>query len=57
MTEWLDGVSRDYFNRDWKMAKTKKDAPAIREQWSKLWVDYRKDPQRMPKSTEYRKNI
>jgi hypothetical protein len=57
MTEWLDGVSRDYFNRDWKMAKTKKDTPAIREQWSKLWTDYRKDPQRMPKSTEYRKNI
>lgn len=57
MLEWLDGVSRDYFNRDWKMAKTKKDAPAIREQWAKLWADYRKDPQRMPKSTEYRKNI
>jgi len=57
MSEWLDGVSRDYFNRDWKMAKTKKDSPAIREQWSKLWADYRKDPQRLPKSTEYRKNI
>jgi hypothetical protein len=57
IVEWLDGVSRDYFNRDWKMAKTKKDAPAIREQWAKLWNDYRKDPQRMPKSTEYRKNI
>lgn len=54
--DWLDGVSTNYFNRDWRMAKTKKDAPAIREQWAKLWVDYRKDPQRLPASTEYRKN-
>jgi hypothetical protein len=57
VSDWLDKVNTNYFNRDWKMAKTKKDAPAIREQWAKLWVDYRKDPQRLPASTEYRKNV
>jgi hypothetical protein len=56
--DWLQPeVSRDYFNRDWKLTGAKKDSVGIRNNWSKLWVDYRKDPLRMPKSSEYRKNL
>jgi len=55
--DWLQDVSRDYFNRDWNLANTKKDSVGIRGNWAKLWVDYRKDPQRMPKSSEYKKNL
>ena len=55
--EWTDGVSRDYFNRDWKLEGVKKDTTGIRKQWAKLWTEYRKDPQKMPKYTEYRKPL
>jgi hypothetical protein len=57
MTDWLNKVSRDYFNRDWKLAGQKKDGVGLRKNWAKLWVDYRKDPQRMPNSAEYKKGI
>lgn len=52
--EWLEGVSRDYFNRSWNLAGIKKDVPGIRKQWSKLWVEYRKDPNRLPTANKYR---
>lgn len=52
--EWLEGVSRDYFNRSWNLAGIKKDVPGIRKQWSKLWVEYRKDPNRQPPANKYR---
>jgi hypothetical protein len=55
--DWLDGVSREYFSRDWRMTGAKKDGVGIRNNWAKLWADYRRDPVRMPKSSEYRKNL
>ncbi|AFZ36047.1 hypothetical protein Sta7437_2514 [Stanieria cyanosphaera PCC 7437] len=52
--QWLEGVNRDYFNRDWNLHGVKKDVPGIRKQWSKLWVEYRKDPKQLPRSNQYR---
>jgi hypothetical protein len=52
--EWLQGVDNNYFNRDWNLHGVKKDVPGIRKQWSKIWVEYRKDPQRLPRSDRYR---
>jgi hypothetical protein len=52
---WLAKVDRSYFNRDWKLSGIKKDTPGIRAQWSELWVDYRKDPQRLPNHSSFRK--
>lgn len=54
VNEWLEGVNSNYFNKDWNLHGVKKDVPGIRKQWAKLWVEYRKDPQRLPKSTMYR---
>jgi len=55
--EWLTGVSRDYFNRDWQLSNQKKDNLGIRKNWAKLWRDYRKDPVRLPLSSQYKKGI
>jgi hypothetical protein len=57
MEDWLNKVSRDYFNRDWKLSGQKKDGVGLRKNWAKLWVDYRKDPIRMPNSGEYKKGL
>ncbi len=54
VSEWLEGVNRNYFNKDWNLHGVKKDMPGIRKQWSKQWVQYRKDPQRLPMSNIYR---
>lgn len=54
VNQWLKGVDRDYFNRDWNLKGVKKDVPGIKKRWSKLWVEYRKDPQRLPRSNQYR---
>lgn len=54
VSEWLEGVNRNYFNKDWNLHGVKKDIPGIRKQWSTLWVEYRKDPQRLPMSNKYR---
>ena len=51
---WLEGVNRDYFNRDWNLHGVKKDVPGIRIQWSKLWLEYRKYPKQLPRSNQYR---
>jgi hypothetical protein len=51
---WLREVDSNYFNRDWNLHGVKKDVPGIRKQWAKLWVEYRKDPQRLPRSDRYR---
>lgn len=52
--QWLKGVDANYFNRDWNLKGVKKDVPGIKKRWSKLWVEYRKDPQRVPRSHYYR---
>jgi hypothetical protein len=54
VTDWLEGVSPAFFNRDWKLEGVKKDNPGIRKQWSQLWVEYRKDPRVLPRATAYR---
>lgn len=54
--EWLGSVKVSYFSRDWKLSGVKKDAPGTRSQWSYLWVQYRKDPQKVPGTGEFRKN-
>ena len=53
--EWLTDVSTTYFSRDWQLSGVKKDATGTRAQWSYLWVQYRKDPQRLPSRGEFRK--
>jgi MoaA/NifB/PqqE/SkfB family radical SAM enzyme len=54
--DWLSEVDADYFNRDWKLQNTKKDSPGIRKTWSQTWVEYRKNPTRLPSGTVYRKS-
>ncbi|MFF7756923.1 ParB N-terminal domain-containing protein [Streptomyces griseorubiginosus] len=52
MDDWLDGVSDQYFNRDWRVG-LKKDQKAVREAWAKVWVEYRKNPERLPRVENY----
>ncbi len=52
--EWLIGVSRGYFSRDWKLVGVKKDSSGIRSQWAYQWLEYRKDPTRLPNVPLYR---
>ena len=52
--EWLKGVNTNYFNKDWKLQGVKKDMLGIRKQWAKQWVEYRKDPQKLPSQSIYR---
>lgn len=54
--DWLTGVDPDYFNRDWKLQNTKKDSPGIRKTWSQVWLEYRKNPDRLPRTEQYRKS-
>lgn len=51
--EWLLGVDRNYFARDWKLSGVKKDATGSRKQWSKIWYGYRRDPRRLPDVKQY----
>jgi hypothetical protein len=52
--EWLQGVSRNYFNRDWALPGVKRDSVGIRAKWSRLWSEYRTSPRRLPMPAEYR---
>jgi hypothetical protein len=54
VAEWLEGVDPNYFNRDWNLEGVKKDSVGIRKQWSQLWVEYRKNPVRLPHRQKYR---
>ncbi|WHM36020.1 hypothetical protein [Streptomyces sp. BPTC-684] len=53
MDSWLQGVNLQYFNRDWRVG-LKKDQKAVRERWAKVWVEYRKDPERLPRVENYK---
>ncbi|GAA5701452.1 MULTISPECIES: ParB N-terminal domain-containing protein [Streptomyces] len=46
LQRWLkDGrVSPSYFNRDWRLEKTKKDQLIVKRLWSQNWHEYRKVP-------------
>ncbi|MEU4330414.1 hypothetical protein [Nonomuraea dietziae] len=48
VADWLEGVSDQYFARDWRM-DLKKDQRRVRETWAKVWVQYRKNPARLPR--------
>ena len=52
--DWLKGVNVNYFNQDWDLHGVKKDIPGIRKRWSKEWLEYRKDPVRLPRKNVYR---
>ncbi len=52
--DWLKGVNVNYFNQDWDLHGVKKDVPGIRKRWSKEWLEYRKDPVRLPRKNVYR---
>lgn len=54
MDEWLGGIDRSYFDRDWLLKNTKKDSPGIRKQWSNIWANYSKDPRKLPPVNLYR---
>lgn len=54
VNQWLRDVDTNYFNRNWNLEGVKKDLPGIKKRWSKLWVEYRKDPQRLPRANQYR---
>ncbi|MGQ7750343.1 hypothetical protein ACUN29_17900 [Streptomyces sp. WC2508] len=52
LDEWLKNgrVSRSYFNRDWQLARVKKDQKVVKELWSQNWHEYRKVPMTLPKT-------
>ncbi|AXF12984.1 hypothetical protein [Paraburkholderia caledonica] len=52
--DWLDGVNRSYFDKDWQLTGIKKDNPGIRKQWSAVWSEYRKNPSQLPDRRAYR---
>ncbi|MGV0025750.1 hypothetical protein [Phormidesmis priestleyi] len=52
--DWLYEVKPSYFNRGWNLEGVRKDAPGRRKQWAKLWAEYRKDPERLPRVDQYR---
>ncbi|MBN3492222.1 hypothetical protein [Vibrio neptunius] len=55
--DWLDGVSRGYFDRPWHLSGIKKDTPGIRKQWSNEWMNYREDPNKLPNVSNFRKSF
>jgi hypothetical protein len=52
--DWLEGVAKNYFNRDWSLSGIKKDSTGIRNQWAYQWVEYRKNPSQLPQTRTYR---
>lgn len=54
VVDWLDGVNTSYFNRGWDLEGVRKDTPGRRKQWARLWAEYRKDPERLPRVDQYR---
>jgi hypothetical protein len=51
---WLGKVNVNYFSRHWNLSSgLRKDTPAVRDRWAKLWSDYRKDPIVLPKISKY----
>ncbi|WP_446655370.1 hypothetical protein [Blastomonas sp.] len=54
--DWLLGVDRNYFARDWKLTNVKKDSTGTRKQWSSIWQEYRLDPKSLPNYKRYSVN-
>lgn len=52
--DWLEGVNRSYYDRDWNLGGIKKDNPGIRKQWAGLWSEYRKNPAQLPDKRNFR---
>ncbi|MCO6008273.1 hypothetical protein NE236_25170 [Actinoallomurus purpureus] len=52
VADWLEGANDQYFARDWRM-DLKKDQRRVRETWAKVWVQYRKNPARLPRVENY----
>lgn len=51
---WLEDTDPAYFDKEWNLSGVKKDSKGIRDRWAELWKEYRKNPERLPKSTMYR---
>ena len=54
VADWLTDVKDSYFSRNWNLSGVKKDSTGIKKQWATQWKEYRKDPERLPKTTVYR---
>ncbi|MFI5955393.1 hypothetical protein [Cryptosporangium sp. NPDC051539] len=52
---WLKDVNPQYFARDWRLTREKKDSTKIRTKWASLWFEYRRNPTRLPSPGEYTK--
>lgn len=52
--EWLEGVNRGYFAREWPLKGLKKDIPAVREAWSRTWAQYRAVPTQLPHVSKFK---
>lgn len=50
---WIGDLNPQYFNRDWRMFKTKKDQSAIKEAWSAAWFGYRSEREKLPRVEVY----
>lgn len=57
VNEWLQDVDENYFSRNWKLESVKKESPGIRSRWAKIWSEYRRNPERLPHTNEYRKTL
>jgi hypothetical protein len=57
VNEWLQEVDENYFNRNWKLSGVKKESPGIRSRWAKVWAEYRRNPEKLPSTNEYRKPL
>jgi hypothetical protein len=51
--DWIGDLNPQYFNRNWRMTKTKKDQTAIKEAWSAAWFGYRSERDRLPRVEVY----
>jgi hypothetical protein len=53
LSSWLEGLNTSYFNRDWRMAGTKKDQAIIKQAWSSTWFGYRLERDSLPRVEKF----
>jgi hypothetical protein len=55
--DWLNGVNKNYFEREWDLSGVKKDTTGIKKRWAAMWKEYRKNPIRLPLKSQYRQAL